>query len=77
MITYLKSKRAWKLWKRRESFNLVNRNAEPVEFPCFVYLVCESFAYEEEGARYLYKDDIRRMADKIGVTQRGGATDGT
>lgn len=38
---------------------------EPEEFPCFVYLVVQSFGYEEERAVYLYKKDIEAMLAQI------------
>ena len=63
-MNYLKSKRAWSLWKTKNL--LSNDEAEiPEEFPCYAYLVVGSWGYEEYFTLYLYKQDIEKMLLKM------------
>lgn len=65
-MTLFKNKLSWKRWANR-----VNRGQPqspidaPIEFPCFGYLITQSFGYEEEQAVYLYNSDVIDMLKQI------------
>lgn len=60
----LKSITAWKRWMIRNGVP-VSSFHPPTEFPCFGYMVVESFSYEEERPVYLYRKNIAKMAKAL------------
>ncbi|MFA7454883.1 MAG: hypothetical protein WCZ10_10520 [Desulfobulbaceae bacterium] len=68
-LKFLRSETAFRRWslatflKHRDK-TLLRRYA-PKQYPCYGYLVVESFGYEEEMPKYLYCADILRMAGRI------------
>lgn len=67
-MKFLINERIWKRWARKiEQGQPQAPIDKPTSYPCFGYLVVQSYGYEEEQARYLYPDDVTKMATQMQI----------
>lgn len=70
----LKNERAYRAWSTGkdgwDTYKDRFRTEAPTEYPCYAYLVVQSFGYEEVAPQYLYSSDVEMMMQEL---QRAGA----
>ncbi len=58
-MTFLRNKAAFLRWRRKGVVDIYK--PAPKEYPCYVYEVVTSWAYEETEPIYLYQHDLAKM----------------
>lgn len=54
---------SWKQWIKEEEGRFADvRHPQPTKYPCFAYMVLESWGQEALRPVYLYQHDIEAMA---------------
>jgi hypothetical protein len=66
-MKFLINERVFKRWARKIEKGQDCTLDKPKLYPCFGYLVVQSYAYEEDQALYLYPDDVARMATQMQI----------
>lgn len=59
----LTSLSAWRQWVKDEEGAFADKtHLAPTQFPCYAYLVLESWVEETQKAMYLYQHDLENMS---------------
>ncbi len=59
----LSSLSAWRQWVKDEEGRFADKfHPQPTEYPCYAYMVLESWGQETQTAVYLYQHQIEEMA---------------
>ena len=54
---------AWRQWIRDEEGRFADKmHPQPTQYPCFAYMVLESWGQETQSAVYLYRHQVEEMA---------------
>ena len=65
----LKTRVGWRRWMLAHVAgtyaSTLDQYEEPKEYPCYAYAVVQSFGYEEEQPRYLYRADLPKLAKAL------------
>jgi len=72
-MKYLRSRRAWKAWARKNHFVGCEYFEEPKRFPCYAYFIVADWHMQQEASVYLYSDDIAKMAINVGLNLHSAA----
>jgi len=54
---------AWRQWVKDEEGRFADKvHPQPTQYPCFAYMVLESWGQETQSAVYLYRHQVEEMA---------------